>query len=129
MSVVRGGSYCSCFCVLQTYPSIRGRAIFRAKDRLALTKGILDSFFDMGVLQVGETIDRRVRFFAILLITCFSSPSWDRVARKRFGRRKLRLLVLLPPWVGLAHHAGRSRGRDASRVCVSPSAMDSVGER
>lgn len=38
----------------QTYPSIRGRTIFRAKDRLALTKGILDSFFDMGVLQAGK---------------------------------------------------------------------------
>eukprot|EP00903_Cladosiphon_okamuranus_P010788 g10194.t1 len=38
--------------LFQTYPSIRGRTIFRAKDRLALTKDILDSFFDMGVLQV-----------------------------------------------------------------------------
>ena len=41
--------------MLQTYPSIRGRTIFRAKDRLALTKGILDSFFDMGVLQASKT--------------------------------------------------------------------------
>lgn len=37
--------------MMQTYPSIRGRTVFRAKDRLALTKGIIDSFFDMGVLQ------------------------------------------------------------------------------
>lgn len=38
--------------VTQTYPSIRGRTVFRAKDRLALTRSIIDSFFDMGVLQV-----------------------------------------------------------------------------
>lgn len=57
--------------MLQTYPSIRGRTIFRAKDRLALTKGILDSFFDMGVLQARETIDRRVRFFVTSFSFCF----------------------------------------------------------
>ncbi|CAM9423223.1 unnamed protein product [Scytosiphon promiscuus] len=43
--------------LFQTYPSIRGRTIFRAKDRLALTKGIIDSFFDMGVLQARGVVD------------------------------------------------------------------------
>lgn len=41
----------------QTYPSIRGRTIFRAKDRLALTKGIMSAFFDMGVLQARGIVD------------------------------------------------------------------------
>ena len=41
----------------QTYPSIRGRTIFRAKDRLALTKSIIDTFFDMGVLQARGVVD------------------------------------------------------------------------
>ncbi|CAN0031973.1 unnamed protein product, partial [Choristocarpus tenellus] len=40
----------------KTYPSIRGRTIFRAKDRLMLTKSILASFFDLGVLQARGVI-------------------------------------------------------------------------
>ncbi|CAM9467714.1 unnamed protein product, partial [Laminaria digitata] len=43
--------------LFQTYPSIRGRTIFRAKDRLALTKSIIDTFFDMGVLQARGVVD------------------------------------------------------------------------
>ena len=34
-----------------TYPSVRGRTLFRAKDRLFLTKGIIDGFFDMGIFK------------------------------------------------------------------------------
>ena len=35
----------------QNYPSVRGKTIFRSKDRLYLTKSIIDSFFDMGILK------------------------------------------------------------------------------
>ncbi|CAM9287375.1 unnamed protein product [Ectocarpus sp. 12 AP-2014] len=42
--------------LFQTYPSIRGRTIFRAKDRLALTKGIIDSFFDMGARGIVDAV-------------------------------------------------------------------------
>lgn len=35
----------------QTYPSIRGRTLFRAKERLILTRSIITSYFDIGVLQ------------------------------------------------------------------------------
>lgn len=53
----------------QTYPSIRGRTIFRAKDRLALTKGIIDSIFDMGVLQVVTLLLHR----KYVSLSCFES--------------------------------------------------------
>jgi len=33
----------------ETYPSVRGRTLFRAKDRLYLTKSILDDYFDLEV--------------------------------------------------------------------------------
>jgi hypothetical protein len=35
----------------QTYPSVRGKTVFRSKDRLLLTKGIIDGFFDMGIFR------------------------------------------------------------------------------
>lgn len=33
-----------------TYPSVRGRTVFRAKDRIYLTKSILDTYFDFEML-------------------------------------------------------------------------------
>lgn len=39
-----------------TYPSVRGSTLFRAKDRLYLTKSIIDGFFDMGILKEQEII-------------------------------------------------------------------------
>ena len=37
--------------LFQNYPSVRGKTLFRSKDRLYLTKSIIDSFFDMGILK------------------------------------------------------------------------------
>lgn len=34
----------------QTYPSIRGKTLFRSKDRIYLTKSIIDKYFDCNVL-------------------------------------------------------------------------------
>eukprot|EP00607_Mallomonas_marina_P007921 CAMPEP_0182424902 /NCGR_PEP_ID=MMETSP1167-20130531/11176_1 /TAXON_ID=2988 /ORGANISM="Mallomonas Sp, Strain CCMP3275" /LENGTH=1098 /DNA_ID=CAMNT_0024605071 /DNA_START=247 /DNA_END=3543 /DNA_ORIENTATION=+ len=36
--------------LFQTYPSVRGKTLFRSKDRLYLTKAIIDKYFDMGRL-------------------------------------------------------------------------------
>jgi Txe/YoeB family toxin of Txe-Axe toxin-antitoxin module len=37
--------------LFQTYPSVRGKTIFRSKDRLFLTKSIIVGYFDMGIFQ------------------------------------------------------------------------------
>ena len=34
-----------------SYPSVRGTTLFLAKDRLFLTKSILDGFFDLGIFR------------------------------------------------------------------------------
>eukprot|EP01038_Epipyxis_sp_PR26KG_P012127 gene12127-16235_t len=41
----------------QTYPSVRGHTLFRSKDRLLLTKSIIDSAFDTSVLKQAGIID------------------------------------------------------------------------
>ena len=43
--------------LFQTYPSVRGRTLFRAKDRLYLTKAIIDRYFDMGLLIEARIVD------------------------------------------------------------------------
>ena len=35
----------------QTYPSVRGRTLFRSKDRLLLTKSVIDKYYDLRVFQ------------------------------------------------------------------------------
>jgi hypothetical protein len=37
--------------LFQTYSGVRGSTLFLSKDRLFLTKSILDSFFDMDILK------------------------------------------------------------------------------
>ena len=37
--------------LFQTYPSVRGKTVFRSKDRLFLTKSIIVGYFDMGIFQ------------------------------------------------------------------------------
>ena len=38
--------------LFQTYQSVRGRTLFKSKDRLFLTKSILQSYIDFAVLEV-----------------------------------------------------------------------------
>lgn len=42
--------------LFQVHPSVRGKTLFRAKDRIYLTKSILDQFFDLEVLVNGEVV-------------------------------------------------------------------------
>ena len=42
--------------LFQNYPSVRGKTIFRSKDRLFLTKSIIDSFFDLGIFKEENVI-------------------------------------------------------------------------
>ena len=37
--------------LFQTYPSVRGRTLFRSKDRLFLTKSVIDKYYDFRVFQ------------------------------------------------------------------------------
>ena len=43
--------------LFQTYPSVRGKTLFRAKDRLFLTKRIIDHYFDLEVLGHLDVVD------------------------------------------------------------------------
>jgi Calcium-activated chloride channel len=42
--------------LFETYPSVRGRTVFRSKDRLFLTKSILDEHFDLSVYHEYEVL-------------------------------------------------------------------------
>jgi Calcium-activated chloride channel len=42
--------------LFETYPSVRGRTVFRSKDRLLLTKSILDEHFDLSVYHEYEIL-------------------------------------------------------------------------
>ena len=119
---------CVLLCVLvrgstcQTYPSIRGRTIFRAKDRLALTKSILDSFFDMGVLQARAAKDwigccarpclcRRLNFY----VSCISVLNSSRGAREGKSLKKnekgvLGSVIALEAWFSSLHPASIAPG-------------------
>lgn len=44
--------------LFQTYPSVRGRTLFRSKDRIYLTKSLMDSFFNMQMLSQFEVVER-----------------------------------------------------------------------
>jgi hypothetical protein len=43
--------------LFQTYPSIRGRTLFKVKERLILTKSVIGGYFDLGVLQAKGVIE------------------------------------------------------------------------
>ena len=42
--------------LFQTFPGVRGHTLFRAKDRLFLTKSILDSLFDLGIFKEANIV-------------------------------------------------------------------------
>jgi hypothetical protein len=48
--------------LFQTYSSVRGKTLLKAKDRLFLTKSIIDTFFDMGIYEEEKIVKS---FFAL----------------------------------------------------------------
>jgi hypothetical protein len=43
--------------LFQTYPSVRGMTLFKSKDRLALTKSIIETCFDLDILEQYKVLD------------------------------------------------------------------------
>lgn len=43
--------------IFQTYPSVRGMTLFKSKDRLALTKSIIETCFDLDILEQYKVLD------------------------------------------------------------------------
>lgn len=58
--------------LFQEYPSIRGKTLFRYKDKLFLTKAILDNIIDFGVLQHQDVV-----------VACMALHDSNRGARAR----------------------------------------------
>lgn len=65
--------------LFKVYPSIRGRTLFRSKDRLILTKSIINSILTMEVLESREVIDS--------LIPLHDANRGDRLTRDVLLRR------------------------------------------
>lgn len=43
--------------LFQTYPSVRGMTLFKSKDRLALTKSIIETCFDLDILEQHNVLE------------------------------------------------------------------------
>lgn len=84
-----------------THDTSRGRTLFQTKDRLVLTKAILDSHFDVGVL-----VDRSVLKGVMAL---HDASSGDQINRK----------VLLKRWSRMSENL-----KMVGAPCVSHAAMD-----
>jgi hypothetical protein len=80
--------------LFQVYSSVRGKTLFRAKDRLFLTKGVLDRFFNLEMLSQDGVVERNG------VIPLHDANRGEKLTIEVLGRRWVRF------WEGKANEVG-----------------------